>query len=427
MLGINIVGIREIAKSKTENLDTIFSQIFKINLLLTIIALIAYVLMFILVEELHQYKDLLFIGSFKLLFNLFLIEWFYNGMENFKYITQRSIIVKSLYVIAIFLFVKSGEDFLIYYSLTICIIIINAIINWQYRKGFVKLSLYIPITKQILVPILIVGLYSLLTSMYNSFNVTYLGFVSGPKEVGYYTTANKLYTILLAIFSSFTGVMLPRISSLISENKKDEVKVLIKKAFEILFIFSPLLLCFTEPLAADIVNLLSGKGYEGAIAPMRIILPLVLVIGIEQILIMQLLMPLKQDKAVFINSIIGASIGLLINFTMVNAYKSIGSSVAWVMSEVAVLFCSYYFVRKVIKIDIPTTFLMKNLLLASPIVLICIVAKYFTNNSFFTIVLAGFLSGIYLIIIRSWYLKNEIIKGLMCHISQRINGIIKHD
>lgn len=49
-------------------------------------------------------------------------------------------------------------------------------------------------------PFFILGLYAMLTSMYTSFNVAFLGFVTSVTEVGYYTTATKLHSIILAFF-----------------------------------------------------------------------------------------------------------------------------------------------------------------------------------------------------------------------------------
>lgn len=63
------------------------------------------------------------------------------------------------------------------------------------------------------------GLYAIMTSMYLTFNVMYLGLVSDNVEVGYYTTAFKLYYVILGLFSAFTNVMLPRMSALISEGE----------------------------------------------------------------------------------------------------------------------------------------------------------------------------------------------------------------
>ena len=51
------------------------------------------------------------------------------------------------------------------------------------------------------------GLYAIMTSMYLTFNVMYLGLVSDNVEVGYYTTSFKLYYVILGLFSAFTNVV----------------------------------------------------------------------------------------------------------------------------------------------------------------------------------------------------------------------------
>lgn len=70
-------------------------------------------------------------------------------------------------------------------------IIINSIVNIIYSRKYVNYSLHNIHIKPFIKPFIIIGLYMLLTSMYTSFNVAYLGFVAGETEVGYYTTATK--------------------------------------------------------------------------------------------------------------------------------------------------------------------------------------------------------------------------------------------
>ena len=129
--------------------------------------------------------------------------------------------------------------------------------------------------------------------------------VSGEVEVGYFTTATKLFSILLALYTAFTGVLMPRMSNLIREGCWDEFKILLRKSIDILLFFSIPLIIFSIVFAPEIINMISGKGYEGAIVPMRLSMPLILIIGLEQILIIQTLMPLKEDKIILRNSIFG--------------------------------------------------------------------------------------------------------------------------
>jgi O-antigen/teichoic acid export membrane protein len=101
-----------------------------------------------------------------------------------------------------------------------------------------------------------------------------------------------------------------------------------------------------ELFAPEIIKIMSGAGYEGAILPLRIVAPLVLIIGLEQILIVQSLMPMGKDKAVLINSIIGAVVGIIANIVLVPHLESVGSAIVWCVSEIAVMCSAIYFLRK---------------------------------------------------------------------------------
>ena len=65
------------------------------------------------------------------------------------------------------------------------------------------------------------------------------------------------------------------------------------------------LIVFTEFFTPQIIEYIAGNGYQGAITPMRIVMPLMFIIGLEQIYIIQLLMPMKEDKIILRNSLIG--------------------------------------------------------------------------------------------------------------------------
>lgn len=47
------------------------------------------------------------------------MEWLYKGLEQYSYITVRSIVFKVIGLILMFLFVKSEKDYVIYGAITI--------------------------------------------------------------------------------------------------------------------------------------------------------------------------------------------------------------------------------------------------------------------------------------------------------------------
>lgn len=349
MLGISTLGVREIAKcnSNKEKLDNTFSQLFTLHLSLTIIVLVVYVIIIETVPQLIPYKKLLYVGALQLFFGAFAVEWLFRGLEEFRYITIRTLLVRIAYVISIFLFVRSNEDFVIYFIVSSGMIIANGIINWSYGIRFVRLSFqpFLAIVQHIK-PLIFLGSQLILTSLYTTFNSIYLGMTCGDTQVGYYTTATKIENIILALYSSATLVLMPRISALLEFNNEVGVKRMIQQSLDLLFAFVFPCIFFAEFYAEELIYLIAGAGYEGAIFPMRIVMPLILVIGLEQVLIVQLLMPSRADKQVFINSILGASCSILLNLLIVSSLQSIGSSIVWFISESVVMLTALYFVKK---------------------------------------------------------------------------------
>ena len=194
--------------------------------------------------------------------------------------------------------------------------------------------------------ILDLSLYTLTINLALSYPTSYLGFVSTDVQVGYYTTSTKIHTIILMAFTAVTGVIMPRMASILSEKRYDEYKRLIKKSIYVLLVFAIPGVITIEIFAPTIINIIAGPGYNGAILPLRIIAPLVLIIGLEQILITQSLMPMGKDKAVLINSIIGAIIGIAANLILVPYLASIGSAIVWLLSEIAVMVSAFYFFKR---------------------------------------------------------------------------------
>ena len=245
--------------------------------------------------------------------------------------------------------------------------------------------------------------------MYTTFNVAYLGFVCGETEVGYYTTATKLHSIFLSLFTAFTGVMLPRMSSLVSKGQIESFKELLSKSLHTLFIFAIPVIIFTTVYASQIIEIIAGPGYESATIPMRMVMPLILIIGYEQIIVLQVLMPLKKDKDIFINSIIGAIWGLLLNILIVSQLKSIGSAIVWITSELIILTLSQLRLKKYVNMKVPTKELIHHTLWAIPCILTSIIISKLSNNTFYIITVGFIFISIYYYVIYIKIFKDEFV------------------
>lgn len=414
-MGVNMIGAREIAKVKINqsNLNQVFSSLITLSSFFVIFIYAIYFISIHIIPKFNEYNDLFLIGAAKIIFTVYSLDWFYKGIENFKYISIRNISIKFIYIISLFLFVQSKNDTKIYFILTISNIVLSSLVNIWYSRNFVKISFKNVTLKPYFKQTLYIGSYSILTSMYTTFNIMFLGFVTNPIEVGYYWTALKIYTIILGIYTAFTGVMMPRMSALLAKNDFEKFNILSLKSFELLFSFAfPLIICCVM-FAPQIILILSGNGFEGAIIPMQIIMPLILIVGIAQILAIQILIPMKLDKSILIASIIGACVGILSNFLIVSEYGCVGTAIVLLISELIVT--TYYVVYTYKKniLQFSQILWFKHLYVSIPYILINYFILYMFQDVVLIVIFAFILNGIYFILSQFLIIKNEFVIQLI--------------
>lgn len=422
MMGITVMGIREISSVKSDRMEMSrsFFSLIVINGIFTVLSAIALLVTAFTVESLQGYRHLLFISLFKLVGNFLLIEWFFKGLEDFKFITNRTILVKLLYVASVFIFVREQDDYVVYYILSVMMVFVNAIFNGIYASRKVKFTLRGIQIKKYMNPFLYLGLYMILTNMYTSFNVIYLGFVKGDAEVGFYTTATKLYTIILSLFTAFTSVMLPRMSALLSEKKEDEFFALIHKSMQMLVTLGVPVVLLSTLYSSQIIHILAGGGFEGAILPARIVMPLMLIIGIEQILVIQIMMPFKQDKVIFRNAVIGAAVGITLNLALVSMLGSTGSAIVWVVSEISVLLLSQMHVSRMYSVAFPAAPLFKTMIAYLPFVAISLLMPAVLDNEYVRLAIACIVLAVNFVIVQFYVMPDDFVKEALSKMTHRI-------
>lgn len=335
MMGISTVGIREVARCGDNRLrrKQVFLSLLSLHAVITAIAVTAMIIVTFAVDRLRDQAPMMWIGVSKLVFNLFLIEWFYRGIEDFRYITYRSLLIRGSYVVAVFLFVNDRADTLTYYALTMLVVAATAIANiWSVRpylsRERVRIRLF-----QFIKPFLFLGAYELMMAAYTTLNTTYLGFVSTDAEVGYYATASKLMTILMGVYISFSGVLMPRMSSLVAEGDIIRFRKYFKKACMIVVAFSVPVIAIVEIFAPEVIMLLSGPGYGGAVLPLRIMIPFLLIMGLEQLLTLHTLMPLGREKQILVIVAAAAATAVGAALLLVPSLGAIGSACVWAAAE----------------------------------------------------------------------------------------------
>lgn len=89
------------------------------------------------VPKFQDDRVLFLVCGISLLFNLVGMEWLYKALEQYQYITFRSIAFKALSVVLMFAMIRSQEDYLQYGFLTIFASVGSNIFNFFHARRYI--------------------------------------------------------------------------------------------------------------------------------------------------------------------------------------------------------------------------------------------------------------------------------------------------
>lgn len=354
-LGIPMYAIREIARNRSDvvQMNRTAMEILLLHSMLTLVGYAIVAILCLTVPQIQVNIPLFLILSLTIFFTAIGCEWFYQGIEDFKYITIRGLIIKTVSVVLLFIFVKSKTDLLYYGCYTVFGVLGGNIFNffrlrkYIHRENIIFSELHI---KRHIKPVLKVFSFSVVTSIYLQLNTVLLGFLKNALAVGYFAAATKVMQMLLTMSACLGSVMMPRASHLIAENKEDEFNRLIQKSYDFtLAIALPMTigLIFCAP---SLITALCGVKFEHSILPSQIIAPIILMVAISNVFGIQVLFPKGKINIVTLCCGIGAVADLILNLCLIPLFSYIGTSIAYLGAEVATTVSMYFIGRRYIPI-----------------------------------------------------------------------------
>ncbi|TNV68456.1 flippase [Trichococcus shcherbakoviae] len=340
MLGIPTYGIRTCAKVREnkEELSRTVQELIIINIVTTTITYIILIISLFIVPKFEEYRTLIIINSIGLILNSFGMNWLYQALEQYSYITVRSLIFKVLSILLMFLFIHDKNDYILYSAITVFASSGSNVINIINIRKYIYIK---PVgsyhLKKHIKPIMTFFAMSVATSVYINMDTVMLGFMRSDNEVGLYNAAVKIKAILTALVASLGTVLLPRMSYYINTNKKNEFKDMTAKALNFVILISLPLTIYFIVYAKEVIMFLSGSNYLGAIPTMQIITPTIIFIGLTNVLGIQVLLPLNRERGVLISVIVGAIVNIAINMILIPKMGADGAALGTLFAEFSVL------------------------------------------------------------------------------------------
>lgn len=410
-LGIPIYGTREIAKVKDDiqKRSKLFFEIILIHSFLTLIVISIYTIAIFSINKCIEHKIFFIWGICSIATFPYNIQWFFSGMEEFKFITIRSLILNIIQIIFLFIFVKNPSDTFIYFLLPIIFGFLTIFVNLKHAKTFLIFKFGNLNFKKHFWPLLFLFLFNFIVTIYELLDTVILGFLTDYKSVSYYTAAMRLTKAPLTIFASLTAVLIPRLSFSHNQNDTFEVKRLIEKSLSFIFLLAIPIVIGELALAPEIILVLAGTSFSPAILTFRLLCPLTIVIGISSVFGIQILNPLNKDRQLLVASIFAAIVYLGLSFLIIPIWKNNGAAITNLIAESVAALVTFYFAKKYLDFNIPIRLVFNNLAVSLPFFLFAIIFRHIFNQALVVLMSTVTISILYYMSVHLFILKNEFI------------------
>lgn len=353
--GVYTLGVREISKIRDDKnkVSKLFTNLFTISMVSNLLVLILYIIYSLIIST-GMASTLYLVMTIQIFANIFYVEFVNEALENYKFITIKSIIVKIIYFLSILLAVKNPNDIVIYAVIVSLTIFLNNIISFIYAKSKIKFNFKNLEFKKYLKPLVAVLIITNADLLYSQLDRVMLGKYVNDVSVTIYYTAFYLISILASIPYAIINVSIPRLSYLLKNEGKEVYEEKLNNSISsLLFIIVPMCLGVFV-LAKEIIIMYAGKRYLTAIIPLMIACITRIFISLESVMNNLVMYPNNREDRILKVSLICGISNLIINYLLVifKIFSPITALATTGLVELIVFITHYIYAKKKMNIGI---------------------------------------------------------------------------
>lgn len=353
--GVYQYGIRELSgvKNDKEKFEKIFTSLFVITVITNIITYLLYI-----GYTFFEFRnDILFVPclilSFNIVANVFYVEWANESLENYDFISIKTIIVRIIYVTLVFIFVRNYDDMTNYIYLLVFFSFFNNILSYIYIRKSIKFNFKdLKLLKHIK-PMFWVVILSNVSVLYTQFDKLMLGKYVNMESVAFYTIAQTINTVINTLMLTIIFVTIPRLSNLSINEKEDEYIKLLKKISNVYFLILYPSCIGMLILSKNIIILYGGNQYIYAIPVFKVFILYSITLGYENILTNQIMYIKAKEKQLVNMIFIGGILNIIMNTFLVKLgmFTPTTAITTTLISNIVLILLENYYVVKVLRVD----------------------------------------------------------------------------
>lgn len=348
-LGVTTYAIRECARIRNDKdkLSETVSQIFSINVCTMIVSYVLLVFCLALAPALEGYQSLIALQASTILFTVIGADWMNTAMEDFKFITIRTVFFQIISLVFMFLFVRKPEDYYIYALITVIASGGASLSNIIYRRRYCKVRFTFHVDwRRHFPPILLLFTMLVSQTVMNNIDATMLGIMKGDEDVGLYSTAVKVIAIAAQIVTSITWVLLPQLSEAFILRNVEKRNRLIGKAISFTILLGLPLVVGINMLAGEIILIVGGEEYYRASVCLNILTISMVFSLASNVSGNLILLASGKDKQFAAACIFGMVLNIPANLVAIPIFGIEGAAASTIVAQAAIFIATLFFIPR---------------------------------------------------------------------------------
>lgn len=349
--GFKMLAVRDISQNRSSilTLSKIFWKVITAQFLLFVLSAILFYFIVENFDKISQYKEV-FIYSFGMIIGNFLFPiWFFQGVENMKYIAIFNFISRTLYMVSIFIFVNDSIDYIYIPLLNSISLILIAISSIILIKQKFHILFKLPSINELKV-YYIEGYYlflsTIVVNLYTTFNSLILGLLIGYEAVGIYSLAERIYSAIIKVIIIVNQVLYPYLAKFSTDIKHLIYKMRYLLRYYIIFLFFISISMYLN--SEFIISLLFGDNHSESILILKI-LSITIFFKPYGAFFTQYMVITSKEKLVSRVTFLTMVTNFILVFPMIYLYHEVGLAITIVLVSIYHLYINLKYNREILK------------------------------------------------------------------------------
>lgn len=354
--GFNLTAPQDIAKAAdNKQVGNIFSNVMATKLCICVVVTILFLVLTLLFNLQSKLDIILFWTVYTMVVgNIVFPIWFFQGIQQMRYITFVNILARSITVVLVFTLVKQPADYImaaLFQAGTTIFAGIFAFIVLLKKYPFIFVMPSWCSVKDELCNGWHIFLSTIAINVYTTSDTVILGIFTNNTVVGYFSAANKIIDSIKGLLSTVTQAVYPHVNKLAQESQ-NKALVFLHKLLKIYCGFNLICSLLLIIFAWFIVKILFGTGYEPSILILQVLGTLPFIISLSNVFGIQTMLTFGHQKAFSKILVCAAVFSLLIVAPLTQLLDGLGVAITMVLTELFITLAMFYYVKYVARIDI---------------------------------------------------------------------------